>query len=227
MECEKILAKLKSMANAENVRGMARFGINPCNTLGIGIPVLRKMAKAAGRDQKLSLELWGSQIHEAQLLAAFVGDPAQVSEEQMECWVKDFDSWDDCDQVCMSLFDKTPHAYKKAVEWSQRNEEFVKRAAYALMASLAVHDKGADNSRFSSFLPFIKAGSLDERNFVKKGVNWALRQIGKRNDALRGLAIRCAEEILLENMKSSRWVAKVALRELKKKAPVRAGEDEL
>jgi 3-methyladenine DNA glycosylase AlkD len=170
--------------------------------------------------------LWiygASGILEARFLAAFIGDPAQVKEDQMERWARDFDSWAVCDQVCMSLFDKTPYAYKKAVEWSQRDEEFVKRAAYALMASLAVHDKKADDWKFASFFPFIKAGSLDERNFVKKGVNWALRQIGKRNSALRSLAIRCAEEILLEGAKSCRWVAKDALRELQKKAPGNAG----
>jgi 3-methyladenine DNA glycosylase AlkD len=147
MECEKILAELKSMANADNVRGMARFGINSDHALGVGIPALRKMAKAAGRDQSLSLDLWASRILEARLLAAIVGDPARVTEDQMERWAKDFDSWAVCDQVCMSLFDKTPHAYKKAVEWSQRDDEYVKRAAYALMASLAVHDKEADDSK--------------------------------------------------------------------------------
>ena len=217
MECEEILTKLKSMANPDNVRGMARFGINPHNTLGISIPALRKMAKAAGRNQRLSLDLWESGIHEARLLAAFVGDPVWVTEKQMERWAKDFDSWDVCDQVCMNLFDRTPHAYNKAVEWSQREEEFVKRAGYALMACLAVHDKKADDFRFFSLFPFIKRGSLDERNFVKKAVNWALRQIGKRNEILNGLAIQCAEEILLENSKSSRWVAKDALRELRNK----------
>jgi 3-methyladenine DNA glycosylase AlkD len=217
MECEEILIELKSMANPDNVRGMVRFGINAHNTLGIGIPALRKIAKAAGRNQGLSLELWASGIHEARLLASFVGDPMQVTENQMECWSKDFDSWDVCDQVCMNLFDRTPYAYNKAAEWSQREEEFVKRAGYALMASLAVHDKKADDFRFSSFFPFIRRGSLDERNFVKKAVNWALRQIGKRNDVLNDLAIQCAEDILLENAKSSRWVAKDALRELRKR----------
>src|SRR5208282_4292769 len=132
MECEEILLKLKSMSNPDNVRGMARFGINPHNTLGIAIPALRKIAKAAGRDQRLSLKLWESGIHEARVLAAFVGDPQQVSEKQMECWARDFDSWGVCDQVCMNLFDKTPYAYKKAVEWGQEEEEFVKRAGYAL-----------------------------------------------------------------------------------------------
>jgi 3-methyladenine DNA glycosylase AlkD len=214
---------LKAMGNADNVRGMARFGITSRHALGVGIPVLRKMAREAGRDQRLSLELWASAILEARFLAAFVGDPAQVTEDQMESWVRDFDSWAVCDQVCMSLFDKTPYAYNKAVEWSQRDEEFVKRAAYALMASLAVHDKEADDSKFASFFPLIRAGSFDERNFVKKGVNWALRQIGKRNTALRNLAISCAEEILRENSKSCRWVAKDALRELQKKAPGDAG----
>ncbi len=226
MECEEILLKLKSMANPDNVRGMARFGINPHNTLGIAIPALRKIAKAAGRDQRLSLKLWESGIHEARLLAAFVGDPQQVSEKQMECWARDFDSWGVCDQVCMNLFDKTPYAYKKAVEWGQEEEEFVKRAGYALMASLAVHDKTADDSSFLSFFPLIKRGSLDERNFVKKAVNWALRQIGKRSDMLHGLAIQCAEQILLENPRSSRWVARDALRELRKRASGKAGKAE-
>jgi 3-methyladenine DNA glycosylase AlkD len=218
MECEKVLAKLKGMANANDVLGMARFGINADRALGIRIPELRRMAKAIGRDQGLSLDLWSSGIHEARLLAAYVGDPALVTEDQMERWARDFDSWDVCDQVCMNLFDKTPHAYDKAVEWSRRHEEFVKRAAYALMASLAAHDKSACDSEFLPFFSLIKTGSFDERNFVRKGVNWALRQIGKRNAALGGLAIRCAEEILLENAKSCRWVATDALRELRKKA---------
>ncbi|HYA40246.1 MAG TPA: DNA alkylation repair protein [Syntrophobacteraceae bacterium] len=217
MECEEILAKLKSMANPDNVCGMARFGINPHNTLGIAIPALREIAKTVGRDQKLSLDLWESGIHEARLLAAFVGDPVRVTENQMERWAKDFDSWDVCDQVCSNLFDRTPHAYNKAVEWSQREEEFVKRAGYVLMGCLAVHDKTADDFRFLPFFPIIKRGSLDERNFVKKAVNWALRQIGKRNDALNGNAIQCAEDILLEGRKASRWVARDALRELRKR----------
>ncbi len=216
-KCEEILVKLKSMANPDNVHGMARFGINPHNTLGIGVPALRKIAKTAGRNQMLSLNLWDSGIHEARLLAAYVGDPMQVSQNQMEFWAKDFDSWDVCDQVCMNLFDRTPYAFDKAVEWSQREEEFVKRAGYALMACLAVHDKEADDFRFLSFFPYIKKGSLDGRNFVKKAVNWALRQIGKRNDILHGLAVHCAEDILLQDSKSSRWVATGALRELRKR----------
>lgn len=163
----------------------------------------------------LSLNLWASGIHEARLLAAFVGDPIQVTENQMERWAKDFDSWDVCDQVCMNLFDRTPYAYDKAAEWSQREEEFVKRAGYALMACLAVHDKKADDLRFLPFFPFIKRGSVDERNFGKKAVNWALRQIGKRNDILKGLAVQCAEDILLEPSRASAWVAKDALREFR------------
>ena len=218
MECEEVLVKLKSMANPDNVQGMARFGINPHNTLGIGIPALRKMAKAAGRNQRLSLDLWESGIHEARVLAAFVGDPGQVTQEQMECWVKDFDSWDVRDQVCMTLLDRTPHAYRKAIEWSQGEEEFVKRAGFALMASLTCHDKKADDSNFLSFFPLIKRGSLDERNFVKKAVNWALRTLGKRNARLHSLAIQCAEQILLDNPRCSRWVARDALRELRKRA---------
>ncbi len=212
------------MANRDNVRGMARFGISTRNTLGISIPALRKVAKAAGRDQELSLRLWESGVHEARLLAGFIGDPVKVSKTQMENWAKDFDSWDICDQVCSNLFDKTPYAYEKALEWSRRDEEFVKRAGYVLMACLAVHDKEAGDSSFALFFPFIKKGSLDERNFVKKAVNWALRQIGKRNNALNGMAIQCAEEIVLENSRSGRWVGRDALRELRKRMPENAGK---
>lgn len=224
MECDEILGKLRAAGNVDNVRGMARFGINPENRLGIGIPALRKMAKTVGRDQGRSLELWESGIQEARLLAAMTGDPEQVTVDQMERWARDFDSWDVCDQVCMNLFDKTPFAYEKAAEWSQREEEFVKRAGYALMSCLAFHDKKAEDSCFSSFFPLIDAGSVDERNYVKKAVNWALRQIGKRNDALKELAIRCAEEILRKDSKSSRWVAKDALRELRKRSEKRGGQ---
>ena len=193
MECEDILQRLKSLANAENVAGMARFGINPQNTLGISVPVLRKMAREIGRDHALAQELWSSGVHEARILAALVDDPRLVTEAQMDAWAADFDSWDVCDQCCANLFDKTEPAYRKAVEWAARDEEFVKRAGFALMAALAWHDKRAPDEAFLAFLPVIQRESVDGRNFVRKAVNWALRTIGKRNAALNIRAIADGE----------------------------------
>ncbi|HEY4823209.1 MAG TPA: DNA alkylation repair protein, partial [Candidatus Bathyarchaeia archaeon] len=151
---------------------------------------------------------------EARILAGFVDDPKMVTEGQMESWAKDFDSWDVCDQVCSSLFDKTPFAHRKAVDWSGKKEEFVKRAGFVLMAALAVHDKKAGDDMFVRFLPIIKRESNDDRNFVKKAVNWALRQIGKRNLTLNSMAVRTAKEIQNLDSKAARWVASDALREL-------------
>jgi len=214
MRCEEVLKRLKSLANPENVAGMARFGINPENTLGISVPTLRKMAREIGKNHALAQELWASGVHEARSLAALIDDPRQVTEDQMERWVADFDSWDVCDQCCGNLFDKTRFAYRKAVEWAARDDEFVKRAGFALMAWLAVHDKRAPDEAFLQFLPMIKRESGDARNFVKKAVNWALRQIGKRNAALNAEAIRTAEEIQSMGSKPGRWIASDALREL-------------
>lgn len=214
MKADEVVRELRSMARPENVEGMARFGINPQNTLGIGIPRLRSMAKRLGDDHKLALELWASGIHEARLLAGFIDDPAMVTDEQMEAWAAEFDSWDVVDQVCSNLFDQTPFAYAKAVEWSGRKEEFVKRAGFVLIASLSVHDKAAPDKKFQRFFPIIKREASDERNFVKKAVNWALRQIGKRNAALNMAAIRLANDIQRIDSRSARWIAADALREL-------------
>ena len=214
MRHESILRELKSKANPENVAGMARYGINPHNTLGVSIYTLRPMAREMGTDHILAQELWSSGIHEARILASMVDEPKKVTEEQMERWVRDFDSWDVCDQVCSNLFDKTELAYHKADEWSRREEEFVKRAAFALMAALAVHDKKEPDSTFERFLPLIKEQATDNRNYVRKAVNWALRQIGKRNVNLNGLAIATANELLELDSRSARWVASDALREL-------------
>ncbi|MBF0321233.1 MAG: DNA alkylation repair protein [Nitrospirae bacterium] len=214
MDCTAILTTLKGYANPENVKGMARYGINPNNTLGVSIPTLRKIAKTTGKNHALALELWASGIHEAKILASFIDDPDFVTVEQLESWALDFDSWDVCDQVCSNLFDKTPFAYEKAVSWSQREEEFVKRAGFVLMAALAVHDKKAGDEVFLNFFPMIKAGSADERNFVKKAVNWAVRQIGKRNMSLRQKAIALATEVEATGTRPARWIARDALREL-------------
>jgi len=214
MKRGEILGRLKSLSNPEAVAGMARFGINPKNAYGISIPALRKMAEELGRNHPLALELWGSGIHEARILASMIDVPEDVTASQMERWVSDFDSWDVCDQCCSNLFDKTPMAHRMAVEWSSSKEEFVKRAGFALMAALAAHDKKATNSQFKKFLPIIRRESVDERNFVKKAVNWALRQIGKRNQQLNKAAIKAAREIQQVDSKSARWIASDALREV-------------
>lgn len=214
MLAQEILKKLKSQANPQNVEGMARFGINPQKTYGIAIPVLRKMAKKIGQDHQLAQQLWDSGIHEARILASMIDEPDKVSEKQMEKWVRDFDSWDVCDQVCMNLFEKVPLASKKINDWSKRKEEFVKRTAYALVACLAWHNQEAPDSFFVKFFPLIKKGATDERNFVKKAVNWALRNIGKKNLALNKKAIAAAREIQKIESKSARWIASDALREL-------------
>jgi len=215
---EEILIKLKFLSNPEAVAGMARFGINTKKAYGVSIPDLRKMAKETGKNHLLAQRLWNSGIHEARILAGMIDLPEMVTEKQMEDWVKDFDSWDVCDQVCSNLFDKTKFAYPNAIKWSKRNEEFIKRAGFVLMAALAVHDKEADNQKFMRFLPVIKREANDERNFVKKAVNWALRQIGKRNSALNKIAIQTAKEIQKIDSKSAKWIASDALRELTSEA---------
>ena len=193
---------------------MARYGINTDNAMGIPVTTLRTMARGLGRDHELSLSLWETGIHEARILASIVAEPERVTKGQMETWVKDFDSWDLCDQVCMNLFDKTPFAYEKAVGWSRRRAEFVKRAGFALMAALAVHDKKAPDKAFDPFFEAIVRESTDERNFVKKAVNWALRSIGKRNRKLNTKALSVAQNILQVDSKSSCWIANDAIREL-------------
>ncbi|MBU2545017.1 DNA alkylation repair protein, partial [Patescibacteria group bacterium] len=208
-----IIKKLKSHASEKNRKGMARFGINPKGTLGVSVPVLRIIAKDIGKNQELSLRLWGSGIHEARLLAVFIGELDKVTEKQMEKWVKDIDSWDICDQLCGNLFDKTPFVYKKIYQWVKREEEFIRRTGFVLMATLSVHDKKASNKKFEEFFPLIKKYSADERNFVKKAINWALRQIGKRNLALNKKAIKLAKEIQKIDSRSACWIANDAIRE--------------
>jgi 3-methyladenine DNA glycosylase AlkD len=213
-QCNEILKKLESLSNPKAVEGMARFGINPNNTYGVSIPNLRTIAKEIGKNHLLAQELWSSGVHEARIMATLIDEPTMVTEAQMERWVNDFDSWDVCDQCCSNLFDKTSFAYQKAIEWSKRNEEFVKRAGFVLMATLAVHDKKAKDEAFMNFLPIIKRESVDDRNFVKKAVNWALRQIGKRNVALNKAAIEAVKEIQKIDSKSAKWIASNAISEL-------------
>ncbi len=202
------------MGDPRYAAGAARFAIRGKGIFGISVPRLRTLAREIGKDHVLAQALWRTGLHDARLLAAMIDDPAQVTEAQMEAWVRDFDSWDVCDGCCSNFFDRTPFAWRKAVAWSRRPEEFVRRAGYVLMAGLAVHDKEAPDRGFVGFLPLIARGASDERNFVKKAVNWALRQIGKRNRALNRAAIRLARELRSSESRAARWVGGDALREL-------------
>jgi len=213
-----VLDKLQSKAKPEQLQGMAKYGIAVEQRLGVSVPDMRKLAKEIGREHKLALGLWKTGIAEARIVAGMVGDPDELTEEQMGDWVKGINSWDVCDQVCMNLFEKNQLAWKKIVDWSEREEEFVKRTAFSLIACLAWHDKKASDEKFIELFPVIIRGATDERNFVKKAVNWALRNIGKRNLNLNGAAINTAKEIKRLDSKAARWIAADAIRELESDA---------
>jgi 3-methyladenine DNA glycosylase AlkD len=215
---EEIITKLKTKAKPGNVEGMAKYGMTADLRLGVSVPDMRKIAKETGNDHKLALELWKTGIPEARIVAALVGEPEKLTEQQMEDWVKDINSWDVCDQVCMNLFEKTQLCWKKIIEWSEREEEFVRRTAFSLIACLAWHDKEVKDEQFISLFPVIEHGATDERNFVKKAVNWALRNIGKRNKNLNKAAIKAAKDIRQLDSKAARWVASGAIRELESEA---------
>jgi 3-methyladenine DNA glycosylase AlkD len=208
------MAQLQSCANPDHLAEMARVGIRAHNMLGVDIYTLRKLAKPLKPDHSLALDLWESGMHEARLLASMVDDPTQASEAQLEAWAADFDAWDVCDQVCDNLFQHTVFAYPKAFEWSGRSEEFIKRAGFVLMACLAFYDRAAPDSRLAEFFPVIVQASDDERNYVKKAVNWALRNLGKRSRALNEQAVAVAREIQSRGTRPARWIAADALREL-------------
>jgi 3-methyladenine DNA glycosylase AlkD len=208
------IEELKSLSNPDAVKGMAKYGINSANTYGISIPNLRKMAKKGGINHTLAIQLWESGIHEARILASMIDDLKLVTEEQLEVWVNDFDSWDICDECCMNLIERTEFAYRKSIEWGSNNKEFVKRAGFVMMARLAVSDKEANDNKFEPFFSLIKREANDDRNFVKKAVNWALRQIGKRNLNLNRRAIQIARDIRMIDSRSARWIAVDAIREL-------------
>ncbi len=209
-----VLEQLKSKGGPENVKGMGKFGMATDQRLGVPVPEMRKIAKGIGRDHALALKLWKTGVQEARIVASMIDLPEAVTEDQMEAWVADFNSWDVCDQVCLNLFEKTPYAQQKISEWSRRDEEFVKRAGYALIAGLAWHDKKATDDQFIGYFPVIKSGATDERNFVKKAISWALRNIGKRNLHLNKAAIMAANEIQRIDSKAARWIASDTLREL-------------
>ena len=215
MEVKQVIDRLRSMSDPEAVEGMARFRIQSNNSFGVSVPKLRTLAREVGHDHSLALKLWETGLHDARLLATMVDDPRQVTVDQMDRWVRDFDSWDVVDGSCGNLFDKTPYAIAKAKEWCKREEEFVKRAGFVLMAEIAVHDKRAKDQVFLDFLPLIVGGASDKRNFVKKAVNWSLRQIGKRNLKLNKAALSTALKIQKMESGAAKWVASDALRELK------------
>ena len=215
MQYKEIIKELESLSNPDDVEGMARFGISPQKVFGVRMPDLRRIAKSAGKDHHLAKELWEAGYQETMILACMIDDPKMVTEEQMDNWALEFDTWAVCDQCCMKLFHKTPFAYKKVFEWSIREEEFVKRAAFTLIAVLAVYDKKAPDKDFEQFFPIIIRESTDNRIYVKKAVNWSLRQIGKRNINLNNKAIAIAEDIIKVDSNSAKWIAKDALQELK------------
>jgi 3-methyladenine DNA glycosylase AlkD len=218
MTLQAVLNELKSHADPAAVRGMARFAVGGADTLGVSIPVLRDMAKRIGRNHDLALGLWKTGIHEARILASMVDDPARVDARQIESWAFDFDSWDVTDQCIMNLFEKLPAAWDKAKEWSAAEREFMKRAGFVLMARLAVSDKKADDRRFLDFFPLLRREAADERNFVRKAVNWAVRQIGKRNARLNREALKLCGDLLKMDSKNARWIATDAVKELKSEA---------
>ncbi|MEW6716390.1 MAG: DNA alkylation repair protein [Chloroflexota bacterium] len=218
---EEVMEKLRAVAKPENLAGMNRYGMTVEKRLGVSVPEMRRIAKEVGKDHGLALELWKTGISEAMMIASMVDVPKEVTEEQMEEWVIDFNSWDVCDQVCMNLFEKVPFVWKKIRDWAEREEEYVKRAAFALIACLAWHDKEIEDQAFVNLMPVIKAGATDGRNYVKKAVSWALRNIGKRNVKLNRIAKQVAEELGEVDSPSAKWVALDAIRDLNSEATQR------
>jgi len=221
-ESQKLRAVLNDMRRVAGevdipaaIEGMKRFGIPPTRTLGLNTPQMRAIAMRAGRDQALAEALWETGIHDARIVASLVGDPARITRTVMDRWAREFTSWGVCDACCCNLFDRSPHAWDRIRKWAPKNGEFVRRAAFATIAALAVHDKKAEDRVFLDALPLIEEYAFDGRNFVRKGVNWALRNIGKRNAALRVAAMECAERVRAQGTPSARWIAADALRELR------------
>lgn len=208
-----ILSQLQELSSPKAKAAQEYFGLQ-VDSLGVSVPKLRALAKAIGKDHGLARELWATGVHEAKHVAVFISDPKLLTEDQMEEWLKDFNSWDIVDNCCGTLFDKIPIAYEKAIEWTKRDREFEKRAGFAMMATLAVHDKKADDKKFEQFFPYLLAESPDERHYVKKAINWALRQIGKRNERLCKKVIPLAKQIHRKGDPASKWIASDALREL-------------
>ena len=209
-----VLAWLERHGTKRNREGLARYGIQAAKAYGVSVADIQRLAKRLGRDHALAAALWETGWYEARMLTSFIDDPALVTAAQMDRWARDFDNWGICDTICFHLFDRTPHAWRKVDQWSRRREEFVKRAAFALLASVALHDKEVPDAPFKRALRLVERGASDERNFVKKGVSWALRTIGERNPALHADAVKMATKLAGSSDPSSRWVGKDALRQL-------------
>lgn len=214
MTAREVIARLNELADKGHRSRLVRFGIADKRALGVPVPKLRAFAREIGKNQKLAISLWNTRIHEARILAPMISNPALTTEQLLDKWVTDIDSWDICDGFCGGLVDKTPFAIAKAFEWIKHEEEFVRRAGFVVIAALAVHDKKATDRSFERFFPLFLEYASDERNFVRKAVNWALREIGKRNVRLNKKAVLLAEKIRKQDTKSARWIATDALREL-------------
>lgn len=217
MNVEQIVELLRQSADVSRLEGMSGYGIDISSAMGVTMPEIRKVAKGIKKDHSLALDLWKTGIRECQILASLVDDRNQVTKEQMDHWVSDFNSWEVCDQVCGNLFVRTPYAIEKALEYSRSEKEYIKRAGFVLMAEMQVHNKKVSNEELMQFFPVIEREAWDDRNFVKKAVNWALRQMGKRNKDLRKVAIECARRIAQQDNKAAKWIAKDALAEFEKK----------
>lgn len=213
---EEVLAWLRRQGRQRVRDGMARYGLPSEHAVGVSVGALKQHAKRLGRSHDLALALWASGIYEARLLAAFVDDPALVTPAQMDRWCRDFDNWGVVDTVCFALFDRTPHAWRKVGQWSRRRDEFGKRAAFALLASLAGHDRSAGDGDFLRTLPLIEAAATDHRNFVKKGVSWALRSIGGRSAGLHAAALELSRRLAASPDATARWLGKEASRDLER-----------
>lgn len=211
---EEIVVELRRLGTKRNVDGMARFGIRAVKVYGVSKPKLDDLAKKIRKNHELALELWATGVHDAKILAGTIDEPDRVTASQMESWVRDFDNWDTCDGTCCHLFVFAKPAWSKAVAWTRRKEEFQKRAGFALAAYLAYRDKTAEDGKFAGFLKIIEREGEDDRNFVRKAVNWALRNIGKRNLKLNRAAIATAQRLRKRDSRTARWIAADALREL-------------
>ncbi|HEX7294127.1 MAG TPA: DNA alkylation repair protein [Pyrinomonadaceae bacterium] len=221
IDVEEVISKLKRLGTKKTREAMTRYAIPNDKAFGVSVGALRDLGKKLGRNHDLALALWKTGWYEARMLAAFVDEPEQVTPAQMDRWCRDFDNWAIVDTVCFHLFDKTPHAFRKVEQWSDRRAEFEKRAAFALLASLGVHDKRASDESFAKCLSLIEQAATDERNFVKKGVSWALRVIGRRSKSLNRAAVALSEKLCTSEKSSARWIGRDALRELTSSAVVR------
>lgn len=209
-----VLAELRALGSEAGRAGMARFGINTDKAFGVSMAAQRPLYRKYRRDHELAAALWDSGFHEARILAALIDDPKKVTPKQMDAWAADFNSWDLCDQACMKLFAKTPFVAERVTKWAKDKREFVRRAAFATIAGYAVGAKKAPDAEFLPFLAIIEAGATDDRNFVRKAVNWALRQIGKRSKALHAPALALAKRLAASDDKTARWIGKDAVKEL-------------